>query len=84
LFFNVLLIIPKERAVPRKVEIVAEIKAITALFIIAFLASTSWKSSINHFQVKPLRGKLYPSLLFHANMNIKIMGANIYKKNNAE
>src|SRR5450830_746178 len=58
LFFKVLLSIPKERAVPRMVEIVAEIKAIIALFIIAFLAKESLNSSKNHFHVKPLKGKL--------------------------
>jgi hypothetical protein len=41
----------------------------------------SLKSSKNHFQVKPLRGKLYPSLLFQAKINIKTIGAKIYMKN---
>ena len=77
LFLRLLFIIPKARAVPRSVETVADTKAISTLFIIAFFAMESLNSCTNHFHVNPLRGKLYPSLLFQAKMNIIIMGSKI-------
>jgi hypothetical protein len=77
LFFNVLFNNPNVSAVPSIVEIVAEITAIKILLKIAFFAIVSLKSSTNHLHVKPLNGKLYPSLLFHAKINIISMGMNM-------
>ncbi len=80
MYFEIPLIIPKVKAVPKIVEIVAEITAMTMLFLIDFNASSSLNNSINHFHVIPCSGKLYPSPLFHAKIKISIIGAKMYMK----